>query len=61
LGSHLDRHAPIGRGVLGRAAFRRIVSDRRLAQVPMILETPGPLDVWRREIALLRRLAGARR
>jgi deoxyribonuclease-4 len=61
LGSHLDRHAPIGRGALGRAAFRRIVSDRRLARVPMILETPGPLDVWRREIALLRRLAGDRR
>jgi deoxyribonuclease-4 len=60
LGSHVDRHAPIGRGALSRGAFRRLVNDRRLAHVPMILETPGPLAVWRREIALLRRLAGAR-
>ena len=57
LGSRLDRHAPIGRGVLGRGAFRRIVRDRRLRRVPMILETPGPLAVWRREVALLRRLS----
>ena len=58
-GSRVDRHALIGRGAIGRAAFGRIVRDRRLERVPMILETPGSLDVWRREIALLRRLAGA--
>lgn len=57
LGSRLDRHAPIGRGVLGRGAFQRIVRDRRLRRVPMFLETPGPLAVWRREVALLRRLS----
>jgi deoxyribonuclease-4 len=60
LGSRLDRHAPIGRGALGRRTFERIVNDRRLMRVPMILETPGPLEVWRREVALLRRLSHAR-
>jgi deoxyribonuclease-4 len=40
LGSRIDRHAHIGRGELGRATFRRLVNDPRLAQVPMYLETP---------------------
>ncbi|MET0553875.1 MAG: deoxyribonuclease IV [Vicinamibacteria bacterium] len=54
LGSRVDRHAPIGEGHLGLAAFRRIVTDDRLAAVPKVLETPGGLPGWRREIALLR-------
>jgi deoxyribonuclease-4 len=58
LGSHLDRHERIGKGCLGVEAFRRIVNDRRLAHVPMVLETPDPLAAWKKEIALLRRLAG---
>jgi deoxyribonuclease-4 len=57
LGSRLDRHAPIGRGTLGLATFRRILADPRFAAVPFVLETPGPLEAWRREIRLLRRLA----
>ena len=62
LGSRLDRHAPIGRGHLGLAAFRRLLRDARFQGVPMLLETPGPLAEWKREIALLRRLAaGAER
>jgi deoxyribonuclease-4 len=61
LGSHLDRHAPIGAGHLGRETFRRLMTDRRFAGVPMFLETPGPLETWKREIALLRRLATAGR
>jgi deoxyribonuclease-4 len=53
LGSRLDRHAPIGAGCLGLPTFRRLLGDRRFAGVPLILETPGPLEEWRREIALL--------
>jgi deoxyribonuclease-4 len=60
LGSRVDRHAPIGKGLLGRETFRRIMNDRRLARVPLILETPGPEPAWRREIALLRRLGRPR-
>lgn len=58
LGSRRDRHAPIGHGFLGRATFRRLVNDPRFHGVPMVLETPGPLPVWRTELRLLRSLVG---
>jgi deoxyribonuclease IV len=56
LGSKLDRHAPIGKGTLGIEPFRRIVNDPRFAGLPMVVETPGPLAVWKEEVALLRSL-----
>lgn len=56
LGSHLDRHAPIGQGTMGVETFRRIVNDRRFAGLPMVVETPGPISVWKKEVALLRSL-----
>jgi len=56
LGSRLDRHEAIGEGFLGIETFRRIVNDPRLSGIPMILETPGGLDAWKREITLLRSL-----
>ncbi|WP_082821256.1 deoxyribonuclease IV [Gemmatimonas phototrophica] len=40
LGSHLDRHELIGEGTIGGEAFRRIMTDGRLAHVPRIIETP---------------------
>lgn len=39
-GSRKDRHANIGAGKIGAEAFRRILTETRLAKVPMILETP---------------------
>lgn len=39
-GSRVDRHAHIGEGTLGLEAFRRILCDRRLRKLPMLLETP---------------------
>jgi deoxyribonuclease-4 len=54
LGSRLDRHAPIGEGTLGRSFFQRFSGDARFSGLPMILETPGKAEDWRREIALLR-------
>ena len=56
LGSRVDRHARAGEGVLGLATFRRIVNDRRFKGLPMVVETPGPLAEWKKEIARLRRL-----
>lgn len=38
--SRLDRHEHIGAGQLGLEAFRLLVNDPRLAEVPLILETP---------------------
>jgi deoxyribonuclease-4 len=40
LGSRRDRHEHIGQGLIGLDAFRRMVNDRRLRRVPMLLETP---------------------
>jgi len=40
LGSGLDRHENIGRGLLGVAPFRMLLNDRRFARVPKVLETP---------------------
>ncbi|HEY3121733.1 MAG TPA: deoxyribonuclease IV [Vicinamibacteria bacterium] len=56
LGSRLDRHARAGQGQLGLATFRRILNDPRLAGVPMVVETPGPIEEWKKELRLLRSL-----
>ena len=53
-GSHKDRHEKIGKGHLGLDAFVAVVSNPRLAGLPMILETPNELDGYAAEIALLR-------
>ena len=39
-GSRVDRHAHIGKGLIGIEAFRLLVNDRRFRNRPMILETP---------------------
>lgn len=43
-GSRRDRHAHIGRGTIGLAGFKALVRCRKLAEVPMILETPKGRD-----------------
>src|ERR1700730_9484864 len=40
LGSRVDRHEHIGQGMVGLEAFRRLVNDRRVHGVPMLLEAP---------------------
>jgi deoxyribonuclease-4 len=40
LGSRRDRHQLIGEGTIGEQAFRRIMTDDRLAAVPKVIETP---------------------
>ncbi len=52
LGSHLDRHAPIGDGNLGWETFLRLAKDPRLDGRPMILETPDSA-LWPQETARL--------
>ncbi len=53
LGSRVDRHASIGKGVMGMTLFEMIMRDPRTDNMPIILETPDP-DIWTEEIALLR-------
>lgn len=52
-GDHLDRHELIGKGRIGIEGFRRIMNEARFAHLPMILETPGELPVWKKEIVTL--------
>ncbi len=54
LGSKKDRHAPIGEGEIGAEAVLRLINHPVLTGLPFNLETPGDLDSWAREIALLR-------
>ena len=40
LGSRVDRHEHIGKGFIGKSGFKNIMRDRKIANVPKILETP---------------------
>ena len=59
-GSRVDRHEHIGKGRIGRRGFRNLMTDARLAAIPKFLETPKDetLDLDRKNLATLRRLAG---
>jgi deoxyribonuclease-4 len=45
LGAERDRHEQIGEGYVGLEAFRPLVNDPRLADLPMLLETPKSDDL----------------
>lgn len=53
LGSHLDRHESLGKGLLGKDVFINIMNDPRFDQIPIVLETPND-ELWADEIAWLR-------
>ncbi|MFO7946707.1 MAG: deoxyribonuclease IV [Armatimonadota bacterium] len=44
LGSHVDRHAGIGQGHIGRDGFKTILTEPRLNELPFIMETPKSSD-----------------
>ena len=50
--SRVDRHAGIGKGLLGLETFRFIMGDSRLDEIPLILETPDETR-WSKEIQIL--------
>lgn len=52
-GSLKDRHASIGQGHIGKAAFGEMMKLPALANVPMVLETPGNEPEHGSEVALL--------
>lgn len=59
LGSRVDRHEHIGKGTIGKEAFRLIMQDKRLVKIPKILETPKGADLAedKMNLAVLRKLA----
>ena len=56
LGSHIDRHTPLGEGEIGWECFKYIASDPRFDNIPLILETPDEAR-WAEEIATLKSFA----
>ncbi|GLB30861.1 putative endonuclease 4 [Lacrimispora amygdalina] len=54
LGSHKDRHAAIGQGMIGFDALKRIVEHPSLKNLPFYLETPNDLPGYAKEIAMMR-------
>lgn len=59
LATRVDRHASIGKGVMGLELFECLMADSRTDHIPIILETPDP-EIWAQEIALLRDMANDR-
>jgi len=58
LGSRVDRHEAIGQGHIGPVAFQQLLTDPRLLDIPVILETPKDDDMDLVNLAALRRAAG---
>ena len=57
LGSRVDRHENIGMGKLGKKTFKSFMQEKRLEHLAGYLETPGGPEMWKPEIAILRKLA----
>ena len=57
LGSRVDRHDNIGMGKLGKETFKCFMQEKRLEHLAGYLETPGGPEMWKPEIAVLRKLA----
>ncbi|MBQ6939161.1 MAG: deoxyribonuclease IV [Muribaculaceae bacterium] len=52
LGSRVDRHDSLGKGVLGTRCFELLMQDPRFDNIPLILETPDE-TLWAQEIEWL--------
>ena len=52
LGSRVDRHASLGQGEIGWDAFRFIMNDSRMDDIPLVLETIDE-SIWAEEIRAL--------
>lgn len=57
LGSRVDRHASLGKGLIGLECFRFLMNDPRTRNLPKYLETPEGPAVWEQEIRMLREFA----
>lgn len=52
LGSRADRHASLGKGLIGLPCFEALMQHEKLSHMPKYLETPDH-TIWSEEIALL--------
>jgi len=51
--SRVDRHHSLGLGEIGIDAFKFIMADKRIDNIPLVLETINP-EIWADEIKLLK-------
>lgn len=54
--SRVDRHEHIGKGKLKKDPFKFLVNDRRFADCPAVLETPGGDPDFKKNLKVLRSL-----
>jgi deoxyribonuclease-4 len=54
--SRVDRHHSLGKGEIGIDAFKFIMQDERIDNIPLVLETIEP-EIWAEEIKLLKSFA----
>lgn len=57
LGSRVDRHAPLGEGLIGIECFKTMMELPNLRELPKYLETPEGPSGWKKEIKMLREFA----
>jgi deoxyribonuclease-4 len=57
-GALKDRHQNIGEGEIGVDPFRELIAHPAIANVPLILETPGQEPEHGREVELLKKIRG---
>lgn len=57
LGSEVDRHAPLGKGLIGIECFKVMMELPELRDLPKYLETPEGPPLWKQEINMLREFA----
>jgi deoxyribonuclease-4 len=59
LGTRVDRHCSIEEGQIPLLTFKLIINDKRLINIPKILETPSDpeMNLWAKEITFLKKLA----
>ena len=57
-GSHHDRHENIGQGHIGLAGFKNLARDKRMKNMPWILEVPGFKDEGpdKRNVEILKKI-----
>lgn len=58
VGSRKDRHASIGEGEIGLESFKIMMKHPQLCPLPKYLETPRGDEMWKQEIALLKKFQG---
>ena len=56
LGERIDRHEEIGRGKIGECAFHFLVNAKKFENISGILEIPGDIDGYKRNLKVLRGL-----